>query len=219
MKNYESLDSLVKDLRKEYRFGKIEDGSLAKDPLRQFTLWFEEALKAKIQVLNVLMLATASKKAKPSVRAVLLKGFGPKGFVFFSNYESRKGKDMKENPAAEALLYWPEIERQVRIAGRLKKTSREESYAYFSKRPRSAQIGAWISDQSKPVSGRAELERRGKAFEKKFEGKEIPLPENWGGFVLVPESYEFWQGRENRLNDRFFYRKSKSGWKLERLQP
>lgn len=219
MKNYKNLDLLIKNLRTEYRFGKIEDGKLLPDPLRQFAEWFGEALKVKVPALNVLMLATANRKAQPSVRVVLLKGFSREGFVFYSHYNSRKGKDMKENPRAEAALYWPQMERQIRIFGRLKKTSKEESRRYFSKRPRSAQIGAWISDQSKTISSRKELDRRYLKMEKKFEGKKIHLPPNWGGFKLVPECYEFWQGRENRLNDRFLYMRSGSRWKIARLQP
>ncbi len=220
MKNYSNLDQIIAGLRQEYHFGKLEDHEVAKDPLVQFANWFEEALESKDPLLNKMALATAAKSGQPSARVLLLKGFSAEGFLFFSPYQGRKGKEIKDNPRAEAVIYWHNLERQIRISGRILKAPRRVALNYFCLRPRAAQIGAWLADQSKPISTRQELERLYQKLEKKFEGKkQIPLPSFWGGYLLRAETYEFWQGRENRLNDRIFYKKTRGGWKIQRLQP
>ena len=165
-------------------------------------------------------LATADKEGRPSARVVLLKAVDERGFIFFTNYSSRKGSELTENPQAALVFYWGSLERQVCVAGRVARVSREESEAYFSSRPRGSQLAAWASDQSRPVADRSVLERHWQEQAARFDGKSIPVPEFWGGFVLDPERMEFWQGRPNRLHDRFRYsRQSDRTWRLERLSP
>lgn len=219
MKNFSDIDTIISKLRREYSFGKLEEKDADSNPYRQFVKWFESAVQAKSRTVNALTLATADPQGKPSVRIVLLKSMDSRGFVFFSNYQSLKGKQSARNAKAEILFYWPEVERQVRVSGRLTKLPRKDSRGYFCRRPRSAQISAWASDQSRPIKNRAALEAKVREYEKKFAGKNVPLPEKWGGFRLIPQTYEFWQGRESRLNDRLLYRRSAGKWKMTRLQP
>ena len=166
-----------------------------------------------------MILATADNKARPSVRVVLLKGISNKGITFFTNYKSRKGKELLQNSSAALLFYWRELERQVRIEGKIKKISRAESQKYFDSRPVESRIAAWASEQSKKIPDRKYLENKFDEFEQRFFDKKIPLPPDWGGFRLVPDYFEFWQGRENRLHDRICYKKSKRSWKIFRLAP
>jgi pyridoxamine 5'-phosphate oxidase len=212
----------IADIRREYTLGGLRRADLDANPIAQFQKWFAQAetALAKNQLdVNAAMLATADKSGKPSARIILLKGLDERGFIFFTNYESRKGREISENPNASLVFYWQQLERQVCIAGIAEKISREESEKYFKSRPRGSQLAAWASDQSDVVADRTALEAKWNEMEKKFPN-EIPLPPNWGGYVLKPERIEFWQGRASRLHDRFQYaRKKNNSWKLERLAP
>lgn len=208
------------DLRKEYRARALERKMLLEDPLPQFLLWLQEANQVQIIEPTAMVLATATRTGQVSSRTVLLKHADEDGFIFFTNYGSKKAQDIAENPQASVTFLWKELERQVNIQGHIKKTSHETSQAYFSKRPRQSQLGSAASRQSREISSRQVLEEEYLRLEELFKGREIPLPEEWGGFILEPTSYEFWQGRENRLHDRFIYKKESEGkWKISRLAP
>jgi pyridoxamine 5'-phosphate oxidase len=190
------------------------------DPIKQFANWFTAAIEAGIRDVNAMSLATASADGRPSVRIVLLKGFSADGFVFFTNYESEKGRQLTDNPHAALAFYWIELDRQIRITGPVEKTSREESDGYYHSRPTGSQLGAWASEQSQVIDGRQILDARLAQMTERFAGKPIPLPPHWGGFLVRPEMMEFWQGRPNRLHDRFRYQREPDGsWKIERLAP
>ena len=188
------------------------------DPLRQFERWFAEARDA-VRAPEAMAVATASADGSPSVRMVLLKDFGERGFVFFTGYESRKGRDLSSNPRAALLLYWDPLGRQVRIEGAVERTSPEESETYFHSRPRGSQLAALASRQSGVIANRDEVDRRFSELEEQLQDAEVPLPPAWGGFRVLPETYEFWQHRENRLHDRLRYRREGDAWVLERLSP
>jgi pyridoxamine 5'-phosphate oxidase len=190
----------------------VHTSSLDPDPLRLFQAWFEEGGSDRVA------LATATSDGAPSVRMVLLKGADERGFVFHTNYESRKGRELAANPRAALLFYWAELGRQVRVAGQVERVEREESEAYFRTRPRGGQLAAWASAQSEPIDSRETLERRFAETQAEYPG-EVPLPPHWGGFRLVPEIYEFWEHRENRLHDRFRYRAESGEWVIDRLSP
>ena len=208
------------DLRKDYSLAGLAEKDLARDPFRQFEKWFQEAEAAKIPEPNAMTLATATREGRPSARTVLLKGLDGRGFVFYSNYESRKGRELDANPHVTLVFPWVAIERQVLIEGTATKVAREESEAYFHSRPRASQLGAWVAQQSAVIAGRAVLEDTMKALEKKYAGQEVPLPANWGGWRVAPETVEFWQGRRSRLHDRLRFRREKDGgWSVERLAP
>ena len=212
----------IADMRKDYGQRTLEIADVALDPLAQFENWFAEALKnPAVHEPNAMTLATSSKLGHPSARIVLLKEVSQAGFCFFTNYESRKGTDLLENPFAALVFWWPPLERQVRIEGRIEKVDPSESKAYFQSRPKNSQIGAWASPQSRPIKGREVLDKNLKKLEKQFFLEEnLPLPAFWGGYRLIPEKIEFWQGRSSRLHDRLLYSKSGSGtWKIERLAP
>jgi pyridoxamine 5'-phosphate oxidase len=206
-------------LRREYTTHGLRRADLDPDPIRQFALWFTAAVEAGIGEVNAMTLATVSDQNQPSARVVLLKGYSHHGFVFYTNYDSEKGRNLKQNPNASLVLHWKELERQIRIDGAAKKTSREESKRYFHSRPSGSQLGAWASRQSQVIDSRRILEARLAELEERFAGKEIPLPPNWGGYILQPERMEFWQGRANRLHDRFRYMREGDTWRLERLAP
>jgi pyridoxamine 5'-phosphate oxidase len=210
----------IADLRRNYTLSGLLEEEMQANPIEHFRLWFDQAVAAEILEPNAMTLATVDPFGVPSVRVVLLKGFGETGFVFYTNYLSAKGRQMMANPHASLCFFWPQLERQVRITGRVAKTSREESEAYFHSRPRENQIGAHVSRQGEIIEGRADLEKRSAEIEAEFAGKEIPLPENWGGFRLMPEEVEFWQGRPSRLHDRIRYRsEGERGWRRDRLCP
>lgn len=214
-------DVSLADLRKEYRLRGLAEADVERDPLRQFQRWFDEALAAALPEPNAMTLATVSAQGKPSARMVLLKGFDAAGFVFFSNYESRKGGELAARPEAALVFYWAELERQVRIEGRVERTTAEESDAYFHSRPVGSQIGAIASHQSSVLANRQELEARSAALDEAYQGQTVPRPAFWGGYRVVPEVYEFWQGRPSRLHDRLRYRRAsgEGAWIIERLSP
>lgn len=189
------------------------------DPLRQFAAWFEEARVAGVVYPETTALATAAPDGAPAVRMVLLKAADERGFVFFTNTASRKGRELEANPHAALLLYWRELGRQVRVEGRVEPVDDAESRPYFETRPRASRLSAWASPQSEPVESRAELERRFAQAAARFPGEEIPLPPHWGGYRVVPETIELWEHRENRLHDRVLYTRTESGWRRERLAP
>jgi len=198
----------------------LRRSDLDPDPIKQFANWFTAAIEAGIHDVNAMSLATAGPDARPSVRIVLLKGFDQDGFVFFTNYESEKGKQLEANPYAALAFYWIELDRQIRISGKVKKTSRKESQTYFHSRPVGSQLSAWASRQSEVIDARRVLDARMAEMTERFAGKPVPLPPHWGGYRLTPDTMEFWQGRLNRLHDRFRYTREVSGdWLIERLAP
>jgi pyridoxamine 5'-phosphate oxidase len=213
------LPRTVADLRKEYTRAGLSESDVDPDPVEQFRRWFDEALEADLHEPNAMTVATATPDGRPSARVVLLKGFDERGFVFYTNYEGRKGRELEKNPRAALLFYWGELERQVRIEGTVSRTSEGESDAYYASRPRGSRLGAWASEQSRAVEGREVLEGRVRDLDAEYEGREVPRPAFWGGYRVEPEAVEFWQGRESRLHDRISYRRGDGGWEIERLQP
>jgi len=207
------------DIRKQYSLKTLERPDLAADPLTQFDTWFQDALAAEILEPNAMVLATADANGRPSARVVLLKGVQDGGFVFYSNYHSRKGHDMAANPQVALVFNWLDLERQVRIEGSVQKVPQEVSEAYFHSRPRGSQLGAWTSRQSEVISHREVLDERLEKLEQRYPDT-VPLPNFWGGYIVMPKRIEFWQGRSNRLHDRFVYDVQTDGtWSLERLSP
>jgi pyridoxamine 5'-phosphate oxidase len=206
--------------RYEHAAHGLRRSDLDPDPIKQFSNWFTAAIEAGIRDVNAMSLATAGPDAKPSVRVVLLKGFDQDGFIFFTNFESEKGAQLEANPYASISFYWIELDRQIRISGKTEKTSREESQTYFHSRPIGSQLGAWASRQSEVLDGRRVLDARMAEMTERFGDKPIPLPPHWGGYRVKPDTIEFWQGRSNRLHDRFRYIRQVDGnWLLERLAP
>ncbi|MCI0708327.1 MAG: pyridoxamine 5'-phosphate oxidase [Ignavibacteriae bacterium] len=206
-------------LRREYLHKGLDESELDADPFVQFRHWLDEAIAAPFLEPTAMTLATATKDGKPSARVVLLKKVDDRGFVFFTNYESRKGEELSENPNASLLFYWDALERQVRIEGTIERVSKEESKAYFDERPFASRIAATISQQSRVVRSREELEKKFDELAMRYKGEIVPLPSFWGGFRVLPGLFEFWQGRENRLHDRFRYSRGAHGWRIERLSP
>ena len=211
----------VQDLRREYTAEKLDIEDVDPNPVAQFRRWFEEAMNAELPEPNAMTLATVSSKGQPSARIVLLKGFDESGFVFFTNYRSRKSQELMANPRVALVFLWLELQRQVRIEGMAAKIDPEESTRYFQSRPKGSQIGAWASPQSDVIKSRELLEQRVEALNEKYNGQQVlPRPEEWGGFIIQPQRLEFWQGRPSRLHDRIQYiMLKKAGWKIERLAP
>lgn len=210
----------VADLRRNYTRGQLLEGDLPADPFEQFTAWFKEAIAAPLPEPNALSLATAWADGRPLVRTVLLKHYDARGFVFYTNLESRKAWQLRENPQAALLFPWLPLERQVIVTGRVERLSAAETLSYFVTRPRDSQIAAWASPQSSPIASRQVLEREWDALQRKFSAGEVPLPDFWGGFRVVPDAMEFWQGGPHRLHDRLCYtRQPAGGWKIGRLAP
>ena len=214
------MSSTLSELRRDYALASLARDSIDTDPFRQFEHWFQEALKAEVLEPNAMTLATVDAQGHPSARIVLLKRVDSNGFVFFTNYQSSKGQQLAANPQAALVFFWKELERQVRIEGRVEKISRAESERYFQSRPRGSQIGAAASNQSQVVANRTVLEARFQDLEARYAEQDIPTPAHWGGYRLTPDLLEFWQGRRNRLHDRLRYRLLDSGdWSIERLEP
>lgn len=212
--------SLIADIRKEYKLKSLDEADAAGDAFVQFTKWWQEATGSQIEEVNAMTLCTVSENNIPNGRVSLLKGYDEYGFIFFTNYLSTKGKELAANPYATMVFFWKELERQVRITGKTHKVSAEESEAYFKSRPAGSQRGAWASAQSKVIESREVLEAEIEKLSLQYpDENSIPRPPHWGGYRLVPNSIEFWQGRPNRLHDRLLYTRTPGAWKIERLSP
>lgn len=209
----------LSDLRQDYRRAALDERAISPDPIAQFLLWFEEALASGQPEPNAMTLATATAEGRPSARIVLLKGVDERGFVFYSNYESRKGRELAANPFAALVFQFPTLERQVRVEGPVEVVSREESDAYYLSRPVGSRLGAWASHQSEVVADRATLDQRLADVELSARVEPPPRPEHWGGYRVAPDVIEFWQGRTNRMHDRLRYRRTDASWVIERLEP
>lgn len=210
----------IADIRKDYKMHSLNESDVSSDPMEQFTLWWNDATKSEIEEVNAMTLATATKEGMPSARIVLLKGYDPTGFIFFTNYQSHKGLELAENPHACLVFFWKELERQVRIEGSVEKIAEKESDTYFQSRPRGSRIGAWASPQSTVIPGREIIEQNSSDIESRYADEAVPRPPHWGGYLVRPGRIEFWQGRSNRLHDRIRYRRMDTGnWKIERLAP
>lgn len=215
-----TLSEKIFSLRKDFSLAGLDENKIASDPYVQFGQWMEEAIQAALPDSNAMTLATCDEHLRPSLRVVLLRNFDSRGFTFFTNYHSRKGRQLAKNPWGSLNFFWPELERQVRIEGILQMVSAAESDEYFNSRPRESQIGAWASPQSEVIQSRAEIDAAIEAFTKKFDGGPVPRPAHWGGFRLHPDWIEFWQGRQSRLHDRIvFSLRDSDTWKKIRLAP
>jgi pyridoxamine 5'-phosphate oxidase len=214
------MNKQIADIRKDYQMQSLLETDVADDPFVQFNRWWDEAIKSELDEVNAMTLATASAAGIPSARIVLLKSFSTDGFVFFTNYNSHKGKELEENPFACLVFFWKELERQIRISGTIEKVSTAESDEYFNSRPVGSRIGAWASPQSSIIPSRETIEENMVKYEEEFAGEEITRPPHWGGYIVKPTVIEFWQGRPNRLHDRIQYSKQHNGgWGVNRLAP
>lgn len=215
----EDLRKYINNLRHDFAKQTLDEKDVNADPILQFEKWFKEAVGAKVNEPNAMTVATATKDGKPSARILLLRNFDEKGFIFYTNYTSRKGIEIMENPHCALLLFWPELERQVRIEGVLEKQTVEESDSYFNSRPRGSKLGAWTSAQSKVIASRQLLDEEYEKLSKKYPDENVPRPPHWGGYLLKPTCIEFWQGRPSRMHDRIIYTLQNKNWKIERLAP
>ena len=215
------MDRNVADLRQNYTYGGLLEEDIKADPIHQFSIWFQDATEADLLEPNAMTLATADADGKPSARIVLLKDYSDRGFVFYTNYESNKSQQLAANPQAALVFFWDKLERQVRIEGKVAKISPTESDDYFHSRPLGSQIGAWVSDQSRVINDREVLETKQRKLEQQYQNSEqIPRPEHWGGWRVIPQTIEFWQGRPSRLHDRLVYNLQSDGtWQISRLAP
>jgi pyridoxamine 5'-phosphate oxidase len=225
------MSNEIADIRKDYKLASLEESDVAANPIDQFTRWWNEAVASQIDEVNAMTLATVNAAGVPAARIVLLKGYNPNGFIFFSNYESDKGKNLAQNPNAAIVFFWKELERQIRIEGTVQKVSAEESDRYFNSRPASSRIGAWASPQSAVIENRLVIEQNVERYSSIFANDSIERPDHWGGYIVKPRSIEFWQGRSSRLHDRIRYTieasaynaatdtRSDANWKIERLAP
>ena len=209
----------IAGIRQDYQLQSLMETDVTSNPLEQFNKWWSDAVKSKLEEVNAMTLATASADAIPSARIVLLKGITEKGFVFFTNYESHKGKELAENPNACLVFFWKELERQVRITGTVEKVAAAESDEYFNSRPEGSRIGAWASPQSNVIASREIIEDNTEKYKQQFAGGNITRPPHWGGYIVKPSVMEFWQGRPNRLHDRIQYQLKDGSWNIERLAP
>jgi pyridoxamine 5'-phosphate oxidase len=210
----------IADIRKDYKLRSLNESDVTAEPVAQFTNWWDEAISSEIDEVNAMTLATVTADGRPSARIVLLKGFDEKGFVFFTNYQSRKGKELGDNPHAVLVFFWKELERQVRIEGSIEMISEKDSDEYYQSRPIGSRIGAWASPQSEVIANREVIENNFSALEKKFDTGAIPRPGHWGGYILRPSMIEFWQGRSSRLHDRIQYNlQADNNWTIQRLAP
>ena len=225
------MSNAIADIRKDYKLASLEEADVASNPIDQFTRWWNDAVASQIDEVNAMTLATVNTAGAPVARIVLLKGYNPEGFIFFTNYESDKGKNLAQNPNAALVFFWKELERQIRIEGTVQKVSAEESDRYFNSRPASSRIGAWASPQSAVIENRLVIEQNVERYTSIFSNDSIERPDHWGGYIVKPTSIEFWQGRSSRLHDRIRYKLETSGynaatdtrtdanWKIERLAP
>lgn len=210
----------IGELRNEYKRDSLDQTDLCSSPFAQFEKWFRQARDSQVLEINAMQLATATTAGRPSVRTVLMKAFDEQGFVFYTNYGSQKAREITENPLVSALFFWKELERQVEITGKVEKVATSDSLKYFLSRPKGSQLGAWVSPQSSIIESRQFLEQKLAEMKHKFSQGDIPLPDYWGGFRIIPDTVEFWQGRPNRLHDRFEYRVNASqNWDITRLAP
>jgi pyridoxamine 5'-phosphate oxidase len=215
----EEVRNYINSIRRDFANRPLDESGLLSDPFNQFAQWMEEAVNSQILDPYAMCISTVGNDLWPSSRIVYLRDVAEGGFVFYTNYDSHKAKDIAQNPFAAINFHWSELERQVRIEGGVKKIAEDKSDTYWASRPRESQVSAWMSEQSQPVGSREELELRKSAILQRFEGVEIPRPNHWGGYVVVPERVEFWQGRPNRLHDRLVYLKQTNDWKVVRLNP
>lgn len=216
----EDLRDYINKLRHDFSHASLSEGDVSKSAIKQFEVWFKEAVHAKVPEANAMVLSTVGKNGMPSARVLLLRNFDEKGFVFYTNYNSQKADEMSANSNACITFFWAELERQVRIEGVVEQQSSSESDKYFESRPRGSKLGAWVSPQSEKIDSRTFIDEKLKEYEKKFPGENVPRPPFWGGYVLKPSKIEFWQGRPSRLHDRIVYEKDKEGeWKIYRLAP
>jgi pyridoxamine 5'-phosphate oxidase len=212
------MNEAIANIRKDYKLKSLLEEDVKKNPIEQFSVWWDEAINSDITEVNAMTLATTTADGVPAARIMLLKNFTNDGFIFFTNYLSRKGTTLSQNPHAALVFFWKELERQVRVEGTVSKVSEQESDAYFKSRPVGSRIGAWASPQSTPIDGRHIIEENVSKYSKQF-GEDIPRPPYWGGFILQPSKVEFWQGRSSRLHDRILYTRLDNEWSIERLAP